>query len=97
MLVRTIEVGPSPRTWEVFAMAKRGGDYNQDGARGWEFFLLSLSDSGSVRIIARGQNPTSGHEDRYTLGENTTCNSCHGLEDARPYDSVLSLPLRPGR
>jgi hypothetical protein len=56
---------------------------------------LSLTDAGAVRIIARGQNPSSGHEDRYTLGENTTCNSCHGLQDARPYDGVLSLPLRP--
>lgn len=94
ILVRTFEQG-DPSMWSIHAMARRGGDYNARGDVGWEFFLLRLTADGDVVIVARGLDPRTGREDAYSLGDGVGCNSCHGTVDARDYDGVLSLALRP--
>ena len=33
----------TPESWDVFAMVKRGGGFNRDGALDWEYFLLRLT------------------------------------------------------
>ncbi|MDP3274629.1 MAG: hypothetical protein Q8Q09_05495 [Deltaproteobacteria bacterium] len=94
ILVKTVEVGPVT-DWEIFAMVKRGGDYNHNGAVGWEFFSLKVLPSGAVIVVGRGLIPSA---DRYTdpgTGQALTCNQCHGTTAARARDSVLSEGLTP--
>lgn len=81
--------------WAVIAMAKRGGDFNHDGARNWEFFTLRVQD-GVVSIVERGLAPrTDGDGDPYGVTAGITCNTCHGSADARMVDSILTPELRP--
>jgi len=76
--------------FNIFAMAKRGGGYNANGARGWEWFeLLRDETSGQVSIVWRGLGPPAG-EMYGKAGQ--TCNECHGAHVAN--DSVLSPPLQ---
>ncbi|MBX7194690.1 MAG: hypothetical protein K1X94_21725 [Sandaracinaceae bacterium] len=98
MIVRiTAGASPDPTTWEVHAMAKRGGDYNAAGARGWEFFDLELEPSadGSYRphIEWRGESPPegNGYEAPDGGGVELSCNHCHGA--AVQNDSVLGPEL----
>lgn len=74
----------------VFAMVKRGGDYNASGATGWEWFELKNIDEESVDIVWRGVGPPAG--EKYGGDPNAGCNSCH--EGARDNDFVLSTALR---
>lgn len=94
IIVRTLERG-DPTTWQVFASVKRGGGYNARGDVGWEFFRLRLDAAGHVVIVARGLNPRTGLGDPYAAGDGVGCNTCHGSQDARVYDGVLSTALRP--
>lgn len=94
MLVRTFEL-PTLTSWEIFAMAKRGGGFNADGDAGWEFFRLRLDAQGRVVIVARGIAPRTDTVDTYSTGDHAGCNACHGTADARVYDGLLSLALRP--
>ncbi len=87
---------PDPNTWAVIAMAKRGGDFNAEGARDWEFFTLRVEGS-TVSIVNRGLAPTSdGDGDPYGVTNGLGCNACHGTADARVGDSILTPELRPG-
>jgi hypothetical protein len=93
MIVKAFE--PS---WELFAMAKRGGNFNSRGARGWEFFRLKLVNDTPV-IISRGIfaiDPDSdggvGYGSAGTILD-VLCNSCHNNAAT---DFVLSELLRPG-
>lgn len=95
MLVKEIRVMESPQSWELFAMVKRGGGYNPDGAAGWEFFLLRLNSAGVPVLVSRGYAPSNGQFDPYT-GLGMGCNGCHGHPDARAFDSILTPSLRPG-
>lgn len=94
MIVR-ITTGLDPATWEAHAMVKRGGDYNADGARGWEFFDLqlgSLEPPVAPTIRWRGVSPAMG--DGYVIpdgGAFLSCNHCHG--SAVDNDSVLGPEL----
>lgn len=99
MIVHAVERGHTPSRWELFAMVKRGGNYNHDGARGWEYFILSSDDEGRVAILSRGIRPTTGHESAYATTDvgPRGCNACHGTEDTRDTDSLLSDPLRRER
>jgi hypothetical protein len=45
---------------QLFAMVKRGGAYNANGARGWEWFELALREDQTVAIKWRGLNAPSG-------------------------------------
>lgn len=98
ILVHTIEPSTDPQMWDIFAMVKRGGGYNANGAAGWEFFRLGVSASGVPVILARGLNPNEGHS--YGGGGATTqmqgCNACHGTAASAAHDHVLSSRLWPG-
>lgn len=97
IIVKAITAHPDdPASWALFAMVKRGGGFNADGARDWEFFTLRIVGDTPV-ILGRGLNPPSdGDGDPYHATDGIGCNACHGTEDARAGDSILSPALRPG-
>lgn len=74
----------------VFAMAKRGGTYNADGAAGWEWFEL-LDATDPPRISWRGLGPPDGES--YAGGEQ--CNTCHAA--AAGNDFVLGPEFRAAK
>ena len=76
---------------QVFAMVKRGGNYNPTGALNWEWFELK-SVGGTLRINWRGVGPPAG--EMYGGDANGGCNGCH-LSHA-DNDFVSSLPLDGG-
>ena len=75
---------------ELFAMARRGGNFNSTGARGWEWFeLVNLEDGkDSVKINWRGFGPPLG--EMYGGDPNSTCNTCHKT----CVDSVCATPVQ---
>ncbi len=84
---------------DIHAMAKRGGGYNADGAVGWEWFELVLSDGAPVikwrgteapEGEAYGALPGSEPEDTGDLVTGD-CNTCHGA--AVENDYVHAVPL----
>lgn len=92
ILVKEIHVTDDPRTWELFALVKRGGSYDLNPAAGWEFFTLGLAADGTPVITGRGINPGT---DTYSGGMGGGCNGCHGATAAHRFDSVLTEALRP--
>ncbi|HEY4106201.1 MAG TPA: hypothetical protein VGM44_20015 [Polyangiaceae bacterium] len=60
---------------QYFAMVKRGGDENTNGAVGWEWFELRNQPDGSVGIVWRGVGPPAGEV--YGGDPNAGCNTCH--------------------
>jgi hypothetical protein len=91
ILIKTVEDGP-PETWEVHAMAKRGGEYNIGGAVGWEYFDIVLTAEGEPLINWRGEGDP-GDPGNYVndAGEIIACNDCHLFATSR--DHVFSLPV----
>jgi len=77
ILVKVIPAGSTyPPDWQVFAMVKRGGGFDAEGAPGWEFFGLSIDASGVVSIDWRGVGPPP--DAGYSGGLlNVTCVLCH--------------------
>jgi hypothetical protein len=69
LIVKVMETG------EIFARAKRGGSYNAQGARGWEWFELKQVD-GEWLIIWRGIAPPAG-VCAYGAIVGGACNDCH--------------------
>jgi hypothetical protein len=103
IIVKTVEPSTAPETWELFAMTKRGGDFNAEGARDWEFFRLRWVN-GAPRILPRGRNaidPEGEGGAGYfgNLGDAfaNMCNGCHGTAASAATDHVLSPALAPGR
>lgn len=104
ILVKTVEFGTSKLEWEMFAMAKRGGEYNLGGAKDWEFFTLKFSTGGVPVIVTRGTNPADlesdggapGHGYADTAGTGITCNRCHGLAGTERQDHIIASVLAPG-
>jgi hypothetical protein len=98
ILVKEIQIGTLPQQWELFGMVKRGGNFNPNGARDWEFFTLKLNDDGLPIILTRGANPadsdSQGHGYAAAVG-GVTCNRCHGLLATQVNDHVLSPPILP--
>lgn len=94
MVVEVVTRADRPERPEAFAMVKRGGDYNASGAKGWEFFLLLIARDGTPTVVSRGVDPSDGAANEYT-GQGFGCNTCHGAEDTRSIDHVLSPALRP--
>ena len=91
-LVKVIGDGPV-ESRQVFAMAKRGGDYNAFGARGWEWFELKRDATGALSIDWRGISPPEGT----SYGTNIrggACNECH-LERGAATDAVLTPGVAP--
>ncbi len=105
IIVKTVETTTDPTQWDIFAMVKRGGGYNPDGALNWEFFLLRIDPSGNPLLLARGANPADPSPDAGTVpggsyqdtgGTGVTCNRCHGAPGTQQNDHILSAALAPG-
>jgi hypothetical protein len=78
------ETDPGPLTARsVFAMVKRGGDYDPTGAPGWEWFSLANLADGSESIVWRGPGPAGGGA--YGDAPLGGCNACHGSAAAEDY------------
>lgn len=76
--------GVAREGWQVFAMVKRGGGYNQSGAKGWEWFELApVADGVAPRIVWRGSGPPAG--EGYGSPACGGCNSCHGVAAGNDY------------
>ena len=69
--IGTIIVEVRTDTGKIFASVKRGGDFNANGARNWEYFELQENP---VMYIWRGLGPPLG--DTYG-GDPNGCNNCH--------------------
>lgn len=84
----TNEADPTER--QVFAMVKRGGDFNATGAINWEWFELVNQLDGSVTVNWHGYGPQTG-TDKYG-GDPSVCNNCHKI--AAPNDFAFSSALQ---
>ena len=83
---------PEYQDHQVFAMVKRGGEFNSTGADGWEWFELLLSETGDVYSVEwRGVGPPllGG----YGSDPNSGCNECHVRSRANDFvqDTFLQL------
>jgi hypothetical protein len=75
---------------KIFAMEKRGADYDPTGAVGWEWFELQNLDDSHVTFVWRGLGPPNGE----TYGGNpATCNDCHAGAKANDYVYTLGFSL----
>ena len=86
----TNEVDPTAR--QVFALVKRGGDFNPTGAVNWEWFELKNVADGSAAISWHGYGPPSGSADIYG-GNPAVCNTCHKKAAANDYVWSAALQL----
>ena len=86
----TNEADPTAR--QVFALVKRGGDFNPTGAVNWEWFELKNNADGSVVIGWQGYGPPSGSADIYG-GNPAVCNTCHIKAAANDYVWSAALQL----
>jgi hypothetical protein len=82
--------GATPADMKIFAMVKRGGDFNKDGAQNWEWFELTHGPTGMLQILWRGVGPPAG--EMYGGDPSGGCNSCHG--GAKSNDFVQSQALQ---
>ena len=89
--VGTIIVKRTEADGQLFARAKRGGDYNASGAVGWEWFELTTSASGAVAIKWRGFGPPLG--EAYGGDPAAGCNACHKLAVDNDYVLTPGLTL----
>jgi len=91
MLVKVIETQPDPTTWQMFALVKRGGGFDQDGAPNWEWFGLSTDATGQVFIDWRGTGPPpdGGYGG---ITDALSCVFCH--VNAKSNDYVQTPALR---
>lgn len=81
MIVKDLD---NPAGRQIFAMVKRGGGYNADGAVGWEWFELEENADGSVKIVWRGLGAPD--DEVYGLpGMNGGCNQCHTIASGNDY------------
>jgi hypothetical protein len=82
---------PDPTARQVFAMVKRGANFNENGAKNWEFFELINNPDGSEKVNWQGYGPSSATMDLYG-GNPQVCNNCHVL--AAPNDYIWSAALQ---
>lgn len=73
----------------IFAMVKRGGNFNQTGASNWEWFEILAYPNDTVQIKWRGFGPPDG--ENYG-GSKEACNTCHKV--AKENDYVLTSGLK---
>jgi hypothetical protein len=90
IIKETDQADPTAR--QVFAMVKRGADFNPSGAVGWEWFELTNVADGSVAISWRGFGPKTGTGDIYG-GNPFICNDCHGVAVSNDYVWSAALQL----
>lgn len=91
IIVKEVSAGDLT-TRQIFAMWKRGDDFNSAGAVDWEWFELQNTDNPAlpVTIVWRGFGPLSS-TDSYG-GNPNTCNDCH--EGAQVNDYVWTQALQ---
>jgi hypothetical protein len=77
---------------QLFAMVKRGGGFNAQGAAGWEWFELVERNDKSVAIKWRGVSAPSG--ENYGNDPHGTCNVCHARAKANDFVKSPALALR---
>ena len=88
----------------VHAMVKRGGNFNLDGARGWEWFEISVDDVTSPDgdddpiLVWRGANPPEGESYGCPAGQvcaegGLTCNDCHAGSIGNDFVNSPALTL----
>jgi hypothetical protein len=75
ILVKTVEEATYAE-WSVHAMVKRGGGFNAQGAVGWEFFDVHMTDDAVPVISWRGIGDTT---DPCGYHDMMSCNACHGV------------------
>ncbi len=105
IVVKAVQTTPKPQDWAIFALAKRGADFNPSGAVGWEYFLLKIGDDDVPRITSRGIAPSDdGRGDMGTIVPSTgyfsggviaPCNLCHGQSVHADTDFMISTELAP--
>ncbi len=87
MIVKQIRVTSDPSTWQVFAMAKRGGGFNAgSGCEGWEWYGLFAPDAGTG-FEWSGTEPNAGSP----YASCGACTSCHS--SAQNNDCVFAPEL----
>ena len=86
----TEETDPTAR--HVFAMVKRGADFNAAGAVNWEFYELTNKTDGTVSVQWQGYGPTSASTDIYG-GDPNVCNNCHRQAITNDYVFGAALQL----
>jgi hypothetical protein len=92
ILVKETDPGPvTQRT--VFAMVKRGGDYDPSGDVDWEWFQLLNESDGTESIVWRGAGPAGGVYGNGPLGG---CDACHGTAERTDYVMTPQLEAMIG-
>jgi hypothetical protein len=72
----------------LFARVKRGGGYNQGGARDWEWFEITENP---IAIVWRGLGPPNGES---YGGDPNACNTCHAMRcSANDFTCAQQLDL----
>lgn len=96
-IVRIMGEGGDPTLWEAHGLVKVGGDFNADGAAGWEYYGLAMTRDAHGDLVAttrwHGVGPPDG--DGYAhldAGPVLGCNHCHGA--ATWNDSIIGPELQ---
>ncbi len=85
---------------QTFGLAKRGGEYNVNGAKGWEWFQFTNRTDGSVFQRWRGLGPppvdVAGGDGDCTGygGDPEVCNGCHKAAASNDYVFTVGLNLK---
>jgi hypothetical protein len=90
ILVKTVTPDDGSEA-SIFAMAKRGGGYNSQGALGWEWFELLDGSDDETLIVWRGITPPTGEGYGDVVGG--ACNTCHGEHADNDYVASAALLL----
>lgn len=92
IIAKTVEVG-EPTEWEVHAMVKRGGDFNEDGCAQWEWLDLRLNADRVPVITWRGEGNSAnpGGYGRRLDGTPIGCNDCHAQVPHTDYTFARAL------
>ncbi|HLL53923.1 MAG TPA: hypothetical protein VK447_10275 [Myxococcaceae bacterium] len=93
IIVKHADGAGTPDGPRTYAMVKRGGDYNLEGAANWEWFELVPSELNPSNwlITWRGLGPPIGAEYGNT---GQTCNDCHALARENDFVKAPVLGLR---
>jgi len=91
IIVKRIEVQPAPQSWQMFAMVKRGGDFDPVAA-GWEWFGLSIDAQNNVAIDWRGEGPPPDGSYGGFVGS-LGCIFCHKNVQANDFVQTPALAL----
>lgn len=75
---------------QIFAMVKRGGGFNAEGAVDWEWFRI-VDAGGEIGIAWRGMSPPDGES--YGGGPGGVCNGCHFAAKANDWVMHPGLSL----